>query len=138
MQLVFSVSLREWVEFSICINEHCSFCPSCGNRSLKRVQAFMTRNGVVGVGDFSSPRTHKTKKRTKPKNQTKSNRNSQSKPPIKSSAEASAEANAEAEASAEASAEAEANTNDTKQHDENVNTSENTNNAATHSKHELE
>ena len=58
---------------SICINEHCSFCPSCGNRSLKRVQAFMTRNGVVGVGDFSSPRAHKAKKRTKPKNQSSGN-----------------------------------------------------------------
>ena len=52
--------------YSVCRDESRVFCPFCGNRSLKRVQAFINNHGVVGIGDF--PYTQNKPKKQKRKN----------------------------------------------------------------------
>ena len=37
---------------SVCRDTTKVFCPFCGSPSLKRVQAFFTSDGIVGIGDF--------------------------------------------------------------------------------------
>ena len=49
--------------FRICKEDSRVYCPYCGNRSLKRVQVFINKHGVVGVGDFLPSRIHKRKNR---------------------------------------------------------------------------
>lgn len=42
----------EPVRTRVCKDDSRVFCPFCGNQSLKRVQAFFTSDGLVGIGDF--------------------------------------------------------------------------------------
>lgn len=61
---------RRWrVRRSVCRDTTKVFCPFCGSPSLKRVQAFFTSDGIVGIGDFpflldkaNAKRKHRTKK----------------------------------------------------------------------------
>ena len=49
---LFQVGDEKTIQRRVCRDPSRAFCPSCGNRSLKRVQAVITNKGVVGVGDF--------------------------------------------------------------------------------------
>ncbi|KAK8794037.1 hypothetical protein WA171_003164, partial [Blastocystis sp. BT1] len=60
--------LRVWTRkcsicFKVCKDESRAFCPFCGNRSLKRVQAVITNRGIVGIGDFIPLEVQKKRKR---------------------------------------------------------------------------
>ncbi|OAO17769.1 RNA-binding protein nob1 [Blastocystis sp. ATCC 50177/Nand II] len=55
--------------YRVCRDTTKVFCPFCGSPSLKRVQAFFTSDGIVGIGDFpflldkaNAKRKHRTKK----------------------------------------------------------------------------
>ena len=45
----------------VCKDKLKTYCPFCGNSSLKQVQATITSKGIVGIGDFLPPGVAKHK-----------------------------------------------------------------------------
>ena len=46
---------RGGINGRVCKDKLKTYCPFCGNSSLKRVQATITSKGIVGIGDFLPP-----------------------------------------------------------------------------------